>query len=169
MNELAKMVIVLAIITVIATALLSVVNSITKPIIDKSRESEFQNQMREIFPSLDSTLKKADRFEVYQEGKLVGYAVLAEAKGYSSTIMVLVGVTPDNKIKGVTIIDQQETPGLGTRIAEKQFLDQFVGKPAEAVALRKDGGAIDGIIGATVSSRALTNGVKTTVERLAEK
>jgi electron transport complex protein RnfG len=64
---------------------------------------------------------------------------------------------PNGTISGVNIIRQSETPGLGTRIAEPEFTNQFSGKRIEDVRLRQDGGVIDAITGATISSRAITD------------
>jgi RnfABCDGE-type electron transport complex G subunit len=53
-----------------------------------------------------------------KDGEMVGYAFQASARGYSSTIEVMVGVAPDGEILGLTVLSQNETPGLGTRVAE---------------------------------------------------
>ena len=101
----------------------------------------------------------------------------------------------DLTVNGVTILEQKETPGLGTRVEEVAsdvtwililtgektlghapgeeaprpwFTEKYRGLAADAISLTADGGAIDAITGATVSSRAVTDAVRTAVEGLAE-
>ena len=87
-----------------------------------------------------------------------------EAIGYSSIINALVGVDLNNKITGIGIISQQETPGLGSNIEKESFLSQFIGKGIEDLNIKKDGGKIDAVTGATISSRAITSGVRNAIE-----
>jgi electron transport complex protein RnfG len=163
MNELLRIVVVLTIVTVVSTALLSLVYTMTKPLIERSNANQFQQQLKAIFPLSDSAKKIGNKFEVYHGSNLLGYASLAEAKGYSSTIQLLVGLDPSGTVKGIAIISQQETPGLGSKIIESTFLDQFKGLSKDSIALTKDGGMVDGIAGATISSRALTESIRITV------
>jgi electron transport complex protein RnfG len=70
-------------------------------------------------------------------------------------------VKPDNEsLQGIKIIAQQETPGLGAKIIDASFLDQFKGVAVDEVGLARDGGRIDAISGATISSSAVVEGVK---------
>ena len=78
----------------------------------------------------------------------------------------MVGVDTTGAIVGVQVLSQQETPGLGARIEEVKygekdpwFQRQFVGKSAASVAVDKDGGEIQSVTGATISSRALSKSV----------
>ncbi|MBM3709310.1 MAG: FMN-binding protein [Actinobacteria bacterium] len=72
------------------------------------------------------------------------------------------------QIKGISILSNTETPGLGTRITEISFTDQFKGLGLEDISLSKDGGKIDAITGATISSRAVTNAVRDEIEKKIE-
>ena len=94
----------------------------------------------------------------------VGYILKVKAAGYSSPIEALVGIDRKFKITGLKIISQNETPGLGSKIAEPGFLDQFIGKVSAKVLLKKDGGSIDGVTAATVSSRAITNAIRKQID-----
>jgi electron transport complex protein RnfG len=73
-----------------------------------------------------------------------------------------IGVAPDGTVAGLAIsmLDQTETPGLGVKVTLAAFRDQFRGKGAEGVRLKKDGGTIDAITAATISSRAVVYGVR---------
>ncbi|MFW5891541.1 MAG: FMN-binding protein, partial [bacterium] len=71
----------------------------------------------------------------------------------------LVGIDSSEKITNLVILSQQETPGLGTRIEEDSFISQFKGKTLSEAKLKRDGGKIDGITGATISSSAVANNI----------
>ena len=85
-------------------------------------------------------------------------------KGYGGRIDVLVGVLPDGTVNGIEITEQKESPGLGTKVAQPAFTDQFKGKKApDATAwskIKKDNGQIQAITGATISSRAVSEAVR---------
>ncbi|MBN1291523.1 MAG: RnfABCDGE type electron transport complex subunit G [Candidatus Latescibacteria bacterium] len=105
-----------------------------------------------------------------------GFIYIAQGKGYSSTIKSMVGVSKDGAICGVHILSQQETPGLGSRIEEilygendPWFTRQFKGKTMhDILKVVKDGGDIDSITGATVSSRAVINSINSGLKQLSE-
>ena len=106
----------------------------------------------------------------------VGCVLLASGKGYSSTIEMVVGVDLAGALTGISIVSQQETPGLGAKITEIRygesepwFQAQFKGKTVTQLSVDKDGGAIDSITGATISSRAVTDGVRSALKRLEAK
>ena len=63
-----------------------------------------------------------------EKNNIVGYVLKVIAIGYSSQIEALVGLDRDFKVTGVKILSQNETPGLGSKISEKYFLSQFIGK-----------------------------------------
>jgi len=90
----------------------------------------------------------------------IGYAFLALGKGYGGDINILVGLEDESTLKGVTIITQNETPGLGTRIEDSDFTDMFTGLAIADIGLTRDGGGIDALTGATISSRAVVDAVK---------
>ena len=90
--------------------------------------------------------------------QLVGRVLAASTQGYSGPIQGLVGLDPAGAVSGVRVLVQTETPGLGAKITGQAFLDQFQGKKAAEVALKKDdpAGKIDAVTAATISSRAVT-------------
>ena len=95
-------------------------------------------------------------------GRYVGAAVEAEAPGgYGGPIRVLVGVTAGEAVQQVRIVDQHETPSIGGKVMDPPFRSQFAGRLLQTTkwSLRKDGGDIDAITGATISSRAATEAV----------
>jgi electron transport complex protein RnfG len=106
-------------------------------------------------------------FTARRGGKIVGTAFLAVSRlGYGGDIQVMVGVTNGLRVARLAILPHHETPGLGDKIGAPQFYGQFAGRDLARTrwALRKDGGDIDGITGATVSSRAVVDAVRRGLE-----
>ena len=101
-------------------------------------------------------------------GKLVGKTGKIVTKGYGGEIEVTVGVDNDGTITGVYVggSNFSETAGLGARTKEAWFGEQFVGKTSP-ISLKKDGGDIDAVTSATISSRAVTKAVSTAAGLLA--
>jgi Na+-translocating ferredoxin:NAD+ oxidoreductase subunit G len=101
--------------------------------------------------------------EVYRCRKgdeVVGYALKTIGdNSYSGTITCLTGLAPDGKVLGIEIVKHAETPGLGSEIENCAWRKQFVGKgPSDMIwSVKKDGGDVDAISGATISSRAVLN------------
>lgn len=89
----------------------------------------------------------------------IGFAFMTNGRGYGGKIGILVGLEVNRAVRGIRIISHQETPGLGAKITSLDFLDQFAGLSTDALAIRRDGGAVDAITGATISSRAVAEGV----------
>jgi len=102
-----------------------------------------------------------------KDGKVVGVATPAQAVGYGGTVNILVGMNPTGKVTGIVLLQHQETPGLGTKAGLPQFLEQFTGRKLEfrsdEMLVKKDGGDIDAVTAATITSRAVT---KATTEAL---
>ncbi len=105
----------------------------------------------------------------FKDGSLAGHVAKATGQGYADKIEVLVGLDADGKtITGLFILDQKETPGLGNRILEKQWREQFVDKSTDTpLVVVKDKAKktheVDSISGATITSRSVTNILNTTI------
>ncbi len=80
---------------------------------------------------------------------------------------MVVGIAADGAVSGVSIISMSETSGLGANAAKEGFRSQFAGKSG-TLAVNKDGGEIDAITGATITSRAVTRGVNAALAAVAE-
>lgn len=103
---------------------------------------------------------KALVFPVVRGGELVGVALESFAPGYSGDIGVMVGFNlEDDTLMGIGVTTQTETPGLGTRVMEPSFTGQFRAHSLGGLALKAQGGDIDGISGATFSSVGTSNAV----------
>ena len=101
-------------------------------------------------------------YEVLEGDRVVGYCVELASPGFGGDISMTVGFEADGRILGVSIVSLSETPGLGSRVQEAAYLDQYRGQSGP-LTLGED---IDAIAGATISSRAVTDGVNRAVEIL---
>ena len=114
----------------------------------------------------DRPTADGDSLDIYPAKKdsvLVGYAVNTNTKkGFSGNISLMAGFKPDGTIVNITVLEQKETPGLGTKMTEPLFKDQFTDKNPSSFTLKvkKDGGQIDAITAATISSRAFCDAIQ---------
>lgn len=177
MKQLLKFGLILCFICLIATLVLAVTYEVTKPKIEEQQRLEEEAALKSILPEADSFIKKQsegiDYYEAIKDGKLTGYCVKAVANGYGGYIHMMIGINLTGTIEGLEILQQQETPGLGAKIEEIKpgekepwFLKQFKGQPASAVELKKN---IDAITGATISSKAVTDSVRATIDKFLAK
>ena len=177
MSQLVKFGLILGAICLAATLVLAVTYEVTKPKIEEQLKTEEQNALKSIMPLADSfgekTLDGIEYFEALKGKTVVGYCVRVAGSGYSGYIRMIAGVDLNGTIQGVAVLEHSETPGLGAKIneirpgeSEPWFLKQFKGKYARAIAIEKD---IDAITGATISSKAVTDAIRKTVDDLLSK
>jgi len=169
MRDFIRMVSVLFIVCGLAAASLAVVNAITKEPIAGYEKRYRDAALREVFPEADEFLNyEPDRvWEALREGQKTGHVFLDRVQGYSGPITLMFGRDSSGAITGLRIITHTETPGLGAKITTTKFRDQFSNKRPEQLILRKDDparGQIDAITGATISSRAVTKDLRSTLE-----
>jgi len=122
----------------------------------------------EHFTELTAPEGLKDAFAGYDaNGALVGKTATIVTKGYGGEIEITVGIDNDGAITGISVGGSSfsETAGLGARAKEAWFSEQYIGK-SSPIALTKDGGEIDAITSATITSRAVTNAVNSAVVEL---
>ena len=164
----------LAICIVVAAALAGV-NAITKPIIDQLNAEKTQQAIEKVLPGgFDTELADFNDAtgivsKVYQGAN--GYAVEVGPGGFDNTITMVVGIDNEGKVVGISVVSHTETKGLGEVAAASTpkgiaFRDQFVGQSG-TVAVTKDGGTMDAITGATITSRAICVGVNAALDCVA--
>ncbi len=165
MNPMLRLGLVLFLITGISAGILGTVFALTKADIEKQKVLAKEEAQKAVLP-LAKTFeeKKIDDKLSYNEGKdetgkVIGYTFITEGKGYSSTVVSIVGVDTEGRIIGVKIISQSETPGLGSKAQDEGYLAQFKSKLAESVRVKPDGGDIQPITGATITPRAVCNSI----------
>ncbi len=111
-------------------------------------------------------------YDAAWNGKRAGWVIQTTGQGYADRIELLLGLSPDvERITGLFVLDQKETPGLGNKISTDQWRGQFTGRPTAAALEVVKGGAdqpgqIDAITGATISSRSVTGIVNQTLADL---
>lgn len=161
-NTLKKFypVIVLTAVVAISVGLLSLTDNLTREKIEWQKEQKIQRLLFDLFPDMSRYDLENEIYIIYSTEDKVSYAFVAVGKGYGGEIDILVGLEDENTLKGISIISQVETPGLGNRITESYFTDQFAGLSADEVARRRDGGQVDTITGATMSSSAVIKAVR---------
>lgn len=150
----------LTIVVLIAVALLMGLNFITEPRIIDEREARLRAMLEETFSEMTDFRLEDDLYIILEENEKIGYSFVTTGTGYGGDINILVSLETDFSIKNVSIINQTETPGLGDRITSPEFTDMFQGLEAEEVALAEQGGKVDAISGATVSSEAVTEAIR---------
>jgi electron transport complex protein RnfG len=104
-------------------------------------------------------------FPAKKGGKTEAIAYSAAAKGYHDLIEVMIGVNPDGTLTGISIMTHTETPGLGARIVEPEFTDQFAGLDLDTTKLAADGGKVDTLSGATFSTVGVIAAVSAALEQ----
>ncbi|MCU0461975.1 MAG: RnfABCDGE type electron transport complex subunit G [Bacteroidales bacterium] len=170
-----NMVLSLTLISLGASASLGFVYELTKEPIALSALNKKLNAIREVVPEFNNNPDEEmfrlatgegdslDIFPAKKDGEIVGYAVNTYTnKGFSGYINLIAGFKPDGTIINISVLQQKETPGLGTKMADPGFKDQFIDKnPSEfQLKVRKDGGPVDAITAATISSRAFCDAVQ---------
>lgn len=170
-----NMVLSLTLISLGAAACLGFVYEMTKKPIEISNLNKKLNAIKQVVPEFDNNpdaemyrlpTGEGDSLDIYpakKDGEIIGYAINTYTnKGFSGNITLMAGYKPDGSIIDITVLTQKETPGLGTKMALPEFKDQFKGKnPADfPLKVAKDGGQVDAITAATISSRAFCDAVQ---------
>ena len=166
---IARLTLILFLITAVVALLLGAVNAITKDRIAALNAQKTADSIRTVLES-DAEPEAVTDFRddtglvtaVYHMGE-DGYAVEIVVGGSQGDIDMMVGVDAQGAVSGISFISMSETSGLGAVAAQNSakgeaFRSQFTGKTG-SVAVTKDGGDIDALTGATITSRAVANGV----------
>ena len=183
MRDLIKMVVVLFVICSTSGVVLSYVNEVT----EEPREYSYIKFVQE--PSMKAVLSDYDNdhikeriklavgedeegnpvevvvFPAKKGGKTEAIAYSAAAKGYHDLIEVMIGVNPDGTLTGISIMTHTETPGLGARIVEPEFTDQFAGLDLDTTKLAAEGGKVNTLSGATFSTVGVIAAVSAALEQ----
>ena len=174
-STLKNMILSLTLIALTASAALGFVYELTRKPIEITKLNKKLEAIKSVVPSFDNNpdgemfrlpTDNGDSLEIYPAKKgneIVGYAVRTSSdKGFSGYIGIIVGFSPDGTIYNTNVLEHKETPGLGTKMTDPGFNNQFNGKNPSAFTLKvkKDGGQVDAITAATISSRAFCDAVE---------
>ncbi|MCS7241984.1 MAG: RnfABCDGE type electron transport complex subunit G [Candidatus Caldatribacterium sp.] len=170
MAKTFRVALALTVVCGVAALALSVVYVVTKERIAEEAKIELNEALVAVFPGGGSfipidlstlaplpeskELQFLEAYEVTRDGKRQGFVIKASSAGYGGPIILLIGVdTEKGVLTGIRVLEHQETPGLGSNVAEEAFLSQFRGKSlTDPFTIGED---VQTISGATISSRAV--------------
>ncbi len=174
-STLKNMLIALMVITIVSGGVLGFIYGLTKPTIDKVEENKNVKAINEVLKTdvaIANTETKVIEDLTYNlaydaNANFIGAAIRTYSmNGFGGKIELMVGILNNGIINKVSVLSQAETPGLGANMVNDKFKGQFDGKnPKEFnLSVKKDGGDVDAITAATISSRAVSEAVKKAVE-----
>ncbi len=165
-----NMVVSLLVITLVAGFSLGYVNDLTVGPKAKAKLERKVNALKLVLPNFDNNpvedvqLIKSDKakdsvelYPAFANNEMVGAAVIGSSeKGFSGLVKIMVGFKLDGTIQNIVVLEQKETPGLGTKMKDEKYIKQYRDKNPSIFNLKvaKDGGEIDALTGATITSRA---------------
>ncbi len=204
MKDILKICIILMVVCLVSGLCLGLVYNVAKPRITETSAQLLLNSLEVVLPQATRFSDELSRelpdgrtiryYEGYStSGETVGYALLGEKQGYQSELRVLVGIDPQGLIKGIKVLQQAETPGLGARVDEVEvnetlwariaqllkgergeeisprpwFQEQYNGLTLGELKVIKPpykGKGIHALTGATITSVALTEAVRDSIE-----
>ncbi len=179
MRDIIRLITVLTLICIAAALSLAKVYEFTKgPIAEQRRQAKLK-AINAVLPEHDNLPDQNTlQFEMgggksrivymgFTGDRLNGLAFeVRSGEGYGGEIVAMLGLNLNGEISGVELVKLAETPGLGAKIVDLEFRSQFLGKSLENTKfmLKKDGGDIDQVTGATISPRAIVNAIKEGLE-----
>lgn len=179
MREMFKMIVVLSVISGLSGLTLAALREYTAPRIEEQVLSYVQSPvLATVLPGLDNdpiadrkpfivpgTDRKVLAFPAMKAGKLVGVAFETFGPGYGGDIGVITAFSIESdRITGIGMTTMKETPGVGTRVAQHGFTTQFRDRALEGLALASQGGSVNAVAGATVSSAGAAEAVRQAAE-----
>lgn len=180
-STLPNMFIVLTLICLVSAAALGFTYAQTIDRIEALAAQRRTEAIRAVLPEFDNNPAEEayspedyPRLTVYpatRDGNRVGSAVRSYSdQGYSGTIWIMVGFDSEGVITGTSVLEHQETPGLGAKMTEEEFRSQFDDFDPSEQELRvaKDGGDVDAITAATITSRAFCDAARRAYQALQE-
>lgn len=156
------------------------VNSITSPIVKLEANKAEKLAFKQIIPESTDFIDVSDKsggnpailkvFEAKKDNKTVGFLYLVSVVGYADVIKNLVAIdVAKSKIKAIKVLSQGETPGLGSKVVEASFQEQFKGLVLSEILVVKNGAnndnnEIDAITASTITSKSVVNGINIAIE-----
>lgn len=168
-NQIVKLALILFLVSAITAGILGFVNLLTKDKIDEQNRAATAKAYNEVLPYdgeyepvMNYGAETAPIVDKISKAGDTGYVVELTFSGAQGYITAAVGVDINGTVTGVSVISHGETPSLGSRITESTFRDMFVGVTA-GVALSKNGGSVEAITSATISSQAMIDAVNAAI------
>ena len=188
-NEFVQLGGILCAITLVVALALGAVNAVTAGPIAEQNAQKIKDSLENVMPGAESeqidvpegttgttetknatSVTILSAYKMTKDGADAGYCVEVGPTGFGGAVDTMVGIDSDGKVTGISVISaSSETPGLGARSTEPEFQAQFAGQVGTEVAVAKDGGSIDALTGATITSRAVSEGVVAAAQFAAEQ
>ena len=170
----ARLAVTLLLITAVVAAALAGINAVTAPRIQAINNQKTQTAIEAVLPGGGEEIGFADDtglVSTIYKGQS-GYAVEVTPSGFNGTVTMMVGVDTSGKVLGISIVNHTETAGLGATAAAlttagNAFRGQFAGMSG-SVSVKQDGGQVDALTGATITSRAVCTGVNAALSAVAK-
>jgi len=175
-----NMTLTLFVITLIAGVSLGFINDITKGPKAQAKLDRKINALKNVLPEFnnnpvenvkmiktDSAKDSVEIYTAFLNENQSGIAVVGSSdKGFSGLVKIMVGFNTDGSIFNIAVLEQKETPGLGTKMKDEKFLKQFRGKHPKTYNLKvkKDQGDVDALTGATITTRAFSEATQMAYE-----
>ena len=168
MGDIVKLALRLFIFAFVASVLLAMTNEVTKDPIEKQKLASKMAALKTVMPGCEYEQIEYEGLaddsvldEIFAgkdaDGNVKGYALTANPQGYGGEIPITLGVSVDGYVTQTYVGALQETQGLGSRVGDDAFKEQFIAIAADPDTLRSD---VDTIAGATISSSAFVNAVE---------
>ena len=188
-NEFVQLGGILCAITLVVALALGAVNAVTAGPIAEQNAQKIKDSLENVMPGAESeqidvpegttvttetknatSVTILSAYKMTKDGADAGYCVEVGPTGFGGAVDTMVGIDSDGKVTGISVLSaSSETPGLGARSTEPEFQAQFAGQVGTEVAVAKDGGSIDALTGATITSRAVSEGVVAAAQFAAEQ
>lgn len=169
-TDFVQPIVILTVICLVCALLLAYVNSVTKPIIEKTEAQIAEAARAEVLPDsggfelLNVDLPEGSVVtEVYAANNGSGYVFMITGNGYGGkgTMKLITSVDPDGKIIATKTLSHAETAGMGSKTADLPWREQFVGVDADTLS------SVDTISGATISSNHYLDSMRAVFEAFA--
>lgn len=162
-SSLRNMLLSLTGLTVVAGLALGAVNYFTTEPIAKAREASRREAIAAVLPEFDNLedieYRSIKLYEASMNGNTIGIAVETYSdNGFSGRIDIMAGFDSEGALYGYRVLNHAETAGLGAKMGEWFQNDNVIGTTA-TIAVKADGGDVDAITGATITSRAFTDAI----------
>ncbi|MBQ8760848.1 MAG: RnfABCDGE type electron transport complex subunit G [Bacteroidales bacterium] len=172
-DTLLNMFIAMFVISIVSGGVLGVVYNATKEPIAAAETAKKTEAIKNVLPEFNELKETTIKSELEDaelpfylaydaNNNFIGAAVETfTSKGFSGNISLMVGILKDGTVNNISVLQHAETPGLGSKMSEPSFKDQFNNKNANSFnfKVKKDGGDVDAITAATISSRAFCDAV----------
>ena len=172
MKKAIGLILSLTLISGICAGVLAYVNALTKGPIAATAAANEERAVKAVMPpGVESVEKSGDELFVGKDssGAVAGYAAKgADGGGYGGDVTLMVGFEADKKtVVCYKTLAAAETPGLGMKLNTPEFAGQFAGKDGTSLKVKKDGGEIEAITSATITSRAVCRAIADAQKKVA--